>query len=62
MGQQGSVLQFCFCQDWARYVINSAHCHSKCGESCCDLEIETHEVEIASGSEEDGVKANVCCF
>ncbi len=47
---------------WARYALDSAHCHSKCGENCCEIEIDAHEIEIASGSEEDGVRANVCCF
>ena len=60
MGQQSSVLQFCFCRDWARYVFNNAHCHSSCGEHCCELDVETHEVEIASGSEEEAVRGTCC--
>ena len=62
MGQQGSSLRFLACSDWARYVANSCHVHSKCGgeESCCELSMDTDQIEVSSGEEEDGLR--ICCL
>ena len=47
MGQQASALKFLACNDWARYVCNACHLHSKCSD-CCEVDVETHEIEVAS--------------
>ena len=60
MGQQGSSLRFLACSDWARYVANSCHIHSKCGESCCEFSMDTDQIEVSSGEEEDGLR--ICCM
>ena len=50
MGQASSFLKDSACRDWARYVFNACHVHSKCCD-CCELDIETTEVDIPSESE-----------
>ena len=35
----------------AKYVCNAMHVHSKCGEDCCDLEVETTEIRDESDEE-----------
>ena len=50
MGQAAlSIVSALSCQDWARYVFNAMHVHTRCGEACeCDF--ETSEVSIPSSS------------
>ena len=51
MGQAAlTILNTLSCKDWARFVCNSMHIHSKCGESCCEMDVETSEVSIPSSS------------
>ena len=51
MGQAAlTIVNALSCQDWARYVCNAMHFHSKCGEECCEMDITTEEVSIASSS------------
>ena len=41
----------CPCKDFAKYVCNACHYHSKCSD-CCDIDIETTEIrEEASETE-----------
>ena len=60
MGQQSSALRFLACDDWARYVFNSCKLHSKCSD-CCEFDVETLEVEVASHSESEDANTH-CCF
>ena len=56
MGEAASVLAGVFececCSDCAKYVLNAAHCSSKCS-NCCELEVETQAIAIADDSEEE---------
>ena len=47
-GAAGLIKAFdCSClSDCAKYVLNSMHCRSSC--CCCEINIETDEVSIAS--------------
>jgi hypothetical protein len=50
MGEVVSLLHALDCQccsDFNRYVLNSAHCSSRCGEDCCEVTIDTDEVVVA---------------
>ena len=50
MGQVLSLTNALSCHDWARYVCNSMHVHSRCGESCCEMDIQTEKVDVSSSS------------
>ena len=58
MGAAGAaqILRACDCagalSDCSKYVLNSCHLHSKCSD-CCELEIETEEVSLPEGSDEE---------
>ena len=58
MGAAGAarILSACDCagalSDFNRYVLNSCHLNSKCSD-CCELEIETEEVSLPEGSDEE---------
>ena len=57
MGQAAlSIVSALSCQDWARYVCNAMHVHSRCGEAC-ECDIETSEVSIPSSSSSEH-----CCL
>ena len=53
-------MRFLACDDWARYVFNSCKMHSKCS-NCCEFDVETLEVEVASHSESEDA-TTYCCF
>ena len=38
-------LEVLSCRNFYKYVLNDCHFHSKCGENCCDCEVETDEVK-----------------
>ena len=57
MGQAAlTILNTLSCKDWARFVCNSMHIRSRCGE-WCELELETDEVSIPSSS-----SSEPCCL
>ena len=58
MGQQSSTLRDLACRDWARFVFNSCHLHSKCS-SCCEFDVDTVMVEVQSSEEEQ--EPSHCC-
>ncbi len=33
------------CESFYKYVLNDCSCHSRCGENCCEFDMETNEVE-----------------
>jgi hypothetical protein len=37
------------------------HCHSKCGENCCELDIDTDEVELPEGGDIE-IEVQGCCL
>ena len=57
MGQAAlTIVNALSCQDWARYVFNAMHVHTRCGDACeCDF--ETSEVSIPSSS-----SSEPCCL
>ena len=58
MGQAAlPIINALSCKDWARYVCNAMHIHSKCGEGCCEMDFETSEVSIPSSS-----SSEPCCL
>jgi hypothetical protein len=61
MGGVTSVLNALSCSDCARYVCNAMHCHSKCGENCCELDIDTEEVELPEGGDIE-IEVQGCCL
>lgn len=61
MGQATSVLGVLNCSDCARFVCNAMHCHSSCGQSCCELDFETQEVEIPEGDDIE-IQVQGCCL
>ena len=48
------------CEVCAKYVCNSMRVHSKCSK-CCDLSIETQEVEIKSDNDSEDIEFTGCC-
>ena len=61
MGEVASILNALSCGDCARYVCNSMHCHSQCGENCCEIDFETDEVGLPDGDEID-IEVQGCCL
>ena len=61
MGTVTSVLNALSCSDCAKYVCNAMHCHSKCGENCCELDIDTEEVELPEGGDIE-IEVQGCCL
>ena len=49
------------CSDCAKYVCNAMHFHSKCGENCCELDIDTEEVELPEGGDIE-IEVQGCCL
>jgi len=37
------------------------HCHSQCGENCCEIDFVTDEIEIPDGDELE-LEVQGCCF
>ena len=55
MGEVAGVLRALDCKccsDFQRFVANSAHLKSKCSD-CCELTIDTDEIDIPPDSEEE---------
>ena len=61
MGEAASILRALSCSDCARYVCNAMHCHSSCGEHCCELDFVTQEVELPETDEID-IEVQGCCL
>ena len=61
MGQATSVLGALNCSDCAKFVCNSMQCHSKCMNDCCEIDIETQEVEIPEGDDIE-IEVQGCCL
>jgi hypothetical protein len=41
------------CTDCSRYVLNSAHLHSRCCSGFCELSIDTDEIEVPAASDSE---------
>ena len=55
MGQAAGILKALDCgcfSDCAKYAFNSGRCKSKCC-GCFELSVETDEISVASGDEEE---------
>ena len=68
MGEVGSVIKALSCTDCAKYVCNSASCHSQCcvDEDGCNCEIKTEptQIETIEGDVEiemDSGCNDLCC-
>ena len=48
------------CATWAKYVCNDARIKSRCC-SVCELEAETHEVDVQESDSELEVEVEGCC-
>ena len=56
-----SALKVINCDTCAKYVCNACKIHSKCS-GCCDLEIETQEIELPKDDDSDiSVEVDGCC-
>ena len=53
-GNSFSGLKFLACSDYAKYVCNSMHIHSKCSD-CCEFSADTDKIDV---EEEEG---RGCC-
>ena len=49
------------CSDCSRYVLNSAHLHSRCSD-CCELDIDTDEVEVPAARDSEQELEVVGCM
>ena len=47
-----SALKVINCTDCARYVCNACKVHSRCS-GCCEVDVETTEVEISKDSDSE---------
>ena len=61
MGEVASIFNALSCSDCARYVCNSMHCHSQCGENCCEFDFVTDEIGIPEEGEIE-LEVQGCCF
>jgi len=61
MGQIIKAFGSCGCDSFAKYVLNSAHCRSQCGQDCCVIEFETDEIDVDSPTHEAEVEVIGCC-
>ena len=59
MGQAVAQLG-AMCDSCSKYVFNDMSCHSKCGETCCVLDVETHHVDVESESSSAEVSVDCC--
>ena len=56
-----SALKVINCTDCAKYVCNACKVHSKCS-GCCEIDVETTEVELPQDSDSDiSVEVQGCC-
>ena len=56
-----SALKVINCSDCAKYVCNACKVHSKCSD-CCELSVETEEIEIPKDDDSDiSVDVEGCC-
>ena len=56
-----SALKVINCDTCAKYVCNACKIHSKCS-GCCDLEIETQEIELPKDDDSEiSVEVDNCC-
>ena len=55
----GVAMRYLACEQFYKYVANSCHVHSECGEHCCEFDCQTDMVEL-SGSESEG--PTLCCL
>ena len=61
MGNQlGAITKAINCQECSRYVCNACKVHSKCS-GCCEVSVETQEVEIKSDNDSEDIEFNGCC-
>ena len=61
MGNVASILKVINCDTCAKYVCNACKIHSKCS-GCCDLEIETQEIELPKDDDSEiSVEVDNCC-
>ena len=61
MGNQlGVITKAINCQECSRYVCNACTVHSKCS-GCCEVSVETQEVEIKSDNDSEDIEFNGCC-
>ena len=54
MGNNLSGLRLVACNDYARYVLNSMHCRSKCYD-CCEWSANTGMGSVTESESEDAV-------
>ena len=47
------------CDTYAKYVFNAMQIKSSCSE-CCDFEVHTDAIELASEESEDEIEVNDC--
>ena len=52
MGNVASILKVINCDTCAKYVCNACKVHSKCS-GCCEIDVETTEVEVSQDSDSD---------
>ena len=56
-----SALKVINCTDCAKYVCNACKVHSRCS-GCCEVDVETTEVEIPKDSDSEvSVEVEGCC-
>ena len=56
-----SALKVINCSDCAKYVCNACKVHSKCSD-CCELSVETEEIEIPKDDDSNvSVEVEGCC-
>ena len=56
-----SALKIINCDTCATYVCNACKVHSKCS-GCCELSVETEEIEVAPDDDSDiSVEVEGCC-
>ena len=48
------------CEVCAKYVCNACSVHSKCS-GCCEVSVETQEVEIKSDNDSEDIEFTGCC-
>ena len=54
-----SMIQALSCKDMWRYTCNSCDFKSECGD-ICNVEIETHEVEVKDSGSETSIEVGGC--
>ena len=61
MGEVASIMKAFSCEAFAEFVFNNCHCHSKCMRDCCEIDVETSEIEIPDDHSELSIQVNGCC-